>query len=524
MFSLRLPEVIKALSSETTTRSLVPAVAHRSLPSAGTMSSKKTPVPPADDKAAKAAEKAKRKAEFDAKRAAESKKENDAVGDAIVSKADLKKQRRQQQVQQRAAKGKSEKDVALVKQSNVKGKEAKANVTTAAVHDAIKTTEKGPAEIAAAATPLPERLNALTLNEDEARNSLFPQIPIRCQNIDELTRTLGVRGDVIHSTIIKAGVRMNLKTITGSTPRSLALMVGLKALISDYRTPLGKAMDRDLPEHIDRSMEFLNRCRPLTTGMMNGAAYIRRLATRIVVDQNEQKSRDFLVKAIDEYIKDEIDCAVKSITQEANSLIRDDDVILTIGCSLKIKHVLYAAVQSGKKFNVIVVDCGPEYRGLDMVTFLTEISEKLIIRYIYINSITHIMNDVSKILVGGHGVLANGYVIAGMGCSQVALVAKAHNVPFIVCCETNEFADAVHTDAFVFNEVALPEEYLTPKNHKLVRFFEAEKESCKKNLTLLNLLYDATPPEYVSMIVTEKGIFPCPAVPAIIRRNYNKLQ
>lgn len=374
-----------------------------------------------------------------------------------------------------------------------------------------------------ASAPLPDKLKALTLNEEEARNSLFPQIPVRCQNIDELTRGLGVKGDVIHSTIIKAGVRMNLKTITGSTPRSLALMVGLKALISDYRTPPGKAMDRDLPEHIDRSMDFLNRCRPLTTGMINSAAYIRRLATRVAVDQSEQESRNYLIRMIDEYIEDEIDCAMKSITEEGNALIHDGDVILTIGFSLKIKHVLYAAVQSGKKFKIIVVDCGPDYRGLGMVTFLTEISEDLSIRYIYINSITHIMNDVSKILVGGHGVLANGYVVAGMGCSQVALVAKSHNVPFIVCCETNEFADAVHTDAFVFNEAALTQEYLTPTNHRLVKFFDGEN-SKKKNLTLLNLLFDATPPEYVSMIVTEKGTFPCPAVPAIIRRNFNKLQ
>ena len=479
----------------------------------GKVSCKKAAVPSAADKAA---EKAKRKAEFDAKRAAESQNKNEGVDDAIVSKAELKKQRREQQEQQRAAKSRTDYYTTEVK-------ETKGPATTVVVPIASETTDNEPPVTEATSAPLPERLKALTLKEDEVQNSLFPQIPVRCHDIDELTRNLGVRGDVIHSTIIKAGVRMNLKTITGSTPRSLALMVGLNALITDYKTPPGKAMDRDLPERIDQCMEFLNRCRPLTTGMANGAAYIRRLATRIAVDQREQDSRNYLIRMIEQYIEDEINCAMKSITQEANSLIRTGDVILTIGCSLKIKHVLYAAVQSGKKFKVIVVDCGPDYRGLEMVTFLTEISEELSIRYIYLNSIMHIMNDVSKILVGGHGVLANGYVIAGMGCSQVALVAKSHNVPFIVCCETNEFADAVHTDAFVFNEAALTEEYLTAKNHKLVKFFDSDS-SKKKNLTLLNLLFDATPPEYVSMIVTEMGIFPCPAVPAIIRRNYNKLQ
>ena len=40
-----------------------------------------------------------------------------------------------------------------------------------------------------------------------------------------------------------------------------------------------------------------------------------------------------------------------------------------------------------------------------------------------------------------------------IGASQVALVAKAYNVPFIVCCETYKFTERVHTDCFVHNEL-----------------------------------------------------------------------
>lgn len=469
----------------------------------------------------KAVEKAKRKAEHEAKRAAELQSKTQ-TGDATTaqSKADLRKVRREQQEQQRAAKSKSQPQQVKEKtssQPSATPSTPKTDATKATVKETLPAEETSTGNIS-------KKIEKMSIREDEKSN-LFPQIPIGCQNIDELTKVLGVKGQLIHPVIIKAGVRMNLKTICGTAPRTLALMIGLKALITDYCTPTGEAMDRHLPLLIDKSMDFMNRCRRLTTGMANGAAYIRRLVTRLPVDQEEQRSKEYLIRQIDEYIEDEICCAIRSITQEANSLIKDKDVILTFGCSLTIKHVLYAAVLSGKKFKVVVVDCGPDYRGLEMVTFLSEISEDLDIRYVYMNSMTHIMNEVSKILVGGHGVLANGYVIASMGCSQVALVAKAYNVPFIVCCETNEFADAVHTDAFVFNETGMVQEYLNPKNEKLIRFFESEKDDKKKqNLNFLNLFYDATPPEYVSMIVTEKGIFPCHAVPAIIRRNYNRLQ
>lgn len=49
--------------------------------------------------------------------------------------------------------------------------------------------------------------------------------------------------------------------------------------------------------------------------------------------------------------------------------------------------------------------------------------------------------------------MANGYVMSRAGTAQVALMAKAHNVPVLVCCETHKFSERVQTDAFVYNEI-----------------------------------------------------------------------
>lgn len=61
--------------------------------------------------------------------------------------------------------------------------------------------------------------------------------------------------------------------------------------------------------------------------------------------------------------------------------------------------------------------------------------------------------QVSKVIVGAHGLLANGYVMSRIGTSLIALVAKSYNVPVLVCCETYKFCDKVLTDAFVTNEL-----------------------------------------------------------------------
>ena len=61
--------------------------------------------------------------------------------------------------------------------------------------------------------------------------------------------------------------------------------------------------------------------------------------------------------------------------------------------------------------------------------------------------------QVTKVLFGAHALLANGYVMSRIGTSQLALVARAHNVPVLVCCETYKFVERVQTDSFVFNEL-----------------------------------------------------------------------
>lgn len=64
-----------------------------------------------------------------------------------------------------------------------------------------------------------------------------------------------------------------------------------------------------------------------------------------------------------------------------------------------------------------------------------------------------VYTQVSKVFLGAHALLANGYVMSRVGTSLIALVAKTFNVPVLVCCETYKFSDRVQTDSFVFNEL-----------------------------------------------------------------------
>lgn len=296
---------------------------------------------------------------------------------------------------------------------------------------------------------------------------LFPDIPSKCRDIHSLTCSLGFKHEKIHSSFIRLGLRLHQGSVSGSLDSCLTLISALRDLVTDYRTPPDKVLNRDLYQRLNLHMDYVIQCHPVTVSMVNSVKKIQTDVTELSPELTEDESRNEIIRSIDRYIKEEISCALQAVTEFASARISDGDVILTFGHSTEIQHILYHAFVAGKEFSVIVVDSNPDYTGLKMVQFLTQLDRKSLDRklfdrksfdskiqvsYIYINSIAHVINDVSKVLLGVDAIFANGYVMGRMGSSQVALIAKRHNVPVIVCCETFAFSDAVPTDAFVFNE------------------------------------------------------------------------
>ena len=105
----------------------------------------------------------------------------------------------------------------------------------------------------------------------------------------------------------------------------------------------------------------------------------------------------------------------------------------------------------GRKFRVVVADGRPRFEGREMARHL--VNAGIHTTYILVQSVSYIITEVTKVFLGAHAVLANGCVMSRVGTSQVALIAKAQNVPVLVCCETYKFSEKVQTDSFVFNEL-----------------------------------------------------------------------
>lgn len=187
---------------------------------------------------------------------------------------------------------------------------------------------------------------------------------------------------------------------------------------------------------------------------------------------------------------------------------------LNIFCSSSLlRQIIETAHERQVNFRVVIVDSLPRNEGQQMLMRL--VAAGIQCTFVLISAVSFIMPEVTKCLLGAHALLANGYVMSRVGAAQIAMVAKAFNVPVLVCCETHKFSERVQTDAFVYNEIGDPDE--------LVQCDDGDGRDPLANweniphLTPLNLKYDVTPPELVTAVVTEIGILPCSSAPVILR-------
>ena len=92
------------------------------------------------------------------------------------------------------------------------------------------------------------------------------------------------------------------------------------------------------------------------------------------------------------------------------SKITNDDCLLIYGSSSLVLHVLIQASRKFTNMHVIVVDSRPKLRGKIVLEQL--IKHGINCSYVMINAISFVMNRVTKVILGAHALLANGYVMS----------------------------------------------------------------------------------------------------------------
>ncbi|XWS61014.1 hypothetical protein CRYUN_Cryun07bG0089200 [Craigia yunnanensis] len=318
-----------------------------------------------------------------------------------------------------------------------------------------------------------------------------------------------------HPAVYKVGLQYLTGDLSGGNARCIAMLQAFQEAIKDYSTPPEKTLTRDLTSKISGFVSFLSECRPLSMSMGNAIRFLKSRIAKLPLSISESEAKGALCSDIDRFINEKIVLADKVIVRHAATKIRDGEVLLTYGSSCVVEMILLYAYELGKQFRVVVVDSRPMLEGQKLLRRL--VAKGLSCTYTQINAISFIMHEITRVFLGASSILSNGTVYSRVGTASIAMVAYASHVPVLICCEAYKFHERVQLDSICFNELGDPDAMAKVLGRVDVNYLDNLTDKQKENLELLNLKYDATPSEYITMIVTDYGMIPPTSVPVIVR-------
>jgi methylthioribose-1-phosphate isomerase len=197
----------------------------------------------------------------------------------------------------------------------------------------------------------------------------------------------------------------------------------------------------------------------------------------------------------------------KAMGRHGAALIQDGNTILThcnagalatagYGTAL---GVVRAAWEQGKKIRVIADETRPVLQGARLTAWEL-MQDKIPVTLITDNMAGSIMRQglIHLCVVGADRIAANGDVANKIGTYSVAVLAKAHNIPFYVAAPYSTIDLATPSGKEIPIEQRRPEEVTSIFNGPMI---------APKGVTVFNPAFDVTPAEYITAIITERGVF-----------------
>ncbi len=158
---------------------------------------------------------------------------------------------------------------------------------------------------------------------------------------------------------------------------------------------------------------------------------------------------------------------------------------------------IYVAKEKGFEFSVFADETRPLLQGARITAF--ELAQAGIhTTLICDNMAATVMRQekIDAVIVGADRIAGNGDVANKIGTYGVALLAKAHNIPFYVAAPFSTF------DLSLLNGQQIPIE----ERDRVEVICGFGKQTAPEDVMVFNPAFDVTPHELVTAIITEKGV------------------
>ncbi len=254
-----------------------------------------------------------------------------------------------------------------------------------------------------------------------------------------------------------------------------------------------------------RQADYLATSRPTAVNLFWALDRMKAKAEELLTAGTtlELAKRALLEEAIAIQSEDEETCRL--IGEHALALFKDGMGVLThcnAGGLATAKYgtalaPIYLAHEKGMKLSVYADETRPVLQGARLTAF--ELQQAGVdVTLICDNMAGMVMSKgwIDAVIVGTDRVAANGDVANKIGTYSVAVLAKAHNIPFYVACPLSTID--LHTASGA--EIPIEER----PDEEITEGFG--KRTAPVGVKVFNPAFDITPNDYVSGIITEKGI------------------
>ena len=154
-------------------------------------------------------------------------------------------------------------------------------------------------------------------------------------------------------------------------------------------------------------------------------------------------------------------------------------------------------MEQGKHIHVIADETRPLLQGARLTAW--ELRQRGIeVTLICDNMAAQVMKEgrVQSVLVGADRIAANGDTANKIGTYGVALLARAHRIPFYVAAPSSTF------DLRLANGAGIPIEQRDPR--EITHGFGTQ--TAPDGINVYNPAFDVTPADLITAIITEKGL------------------
>jgi ribose 1,5-bisphosphate isomerase len=282
----------------------------------------------------------------------------------------------------------------------------------------------------------------------------------------------------------------------GRIARAAARALKITAKTSKAKT------SNEFSKELEQVSRYLLSTRPTAVSLPNAVRFIT-IKPKLAKDADLRALQKMVVSRADEFIHSSKD-AVKRIGEIGARRISDGDVVMTHCNSSCALSVIKTAFKQGKHIEVYVTESRPFMQGLLSARELLKVGVPTTL--IVDSAVRHFIRDVDTVIVGADSIAANGAVVNKIGTSQLALAAHESRVLFFVAAESYKFHPGTLVGRLVEIEERDPNEIVNLK-----RF---------PGIKVRNPSFDVTPPEYVDLIITERGIIPPSAAYTLLEEHF----